>query len=192
MRKWVVRIASLYVFTVVVLLVIGWLMPTVSVGWHALWAGVVLTAAALAVKPLLTRVFRNAAARSSRTRSRAGEKAVQYALVFAVELVVWILTVWFSGVHVRGWFWGYVLPPLILLIAWVVYDAIDDRVEAKAGELYDAAGARLGRGGMSGPQANAPAQAPPSAADHAARTQGRAELDDGLTPEQRRMLDELG
>ena len=24
-----------------------------------------------------------------------------------------------SGVNVGGWFWGYALPPLILLIGWV-------------------------------------------------------------------------
>ena len=44
-----------------------------------------------------------------------------------------------SGVSVAGWFWGYVLPPVILLIGWAVYDAIDDRVEGHAGALYDKA-----------------------------------------------------
>jgi len=191
MRNLVVRVASLYVFNVVVLLAIGLLLPAVRVGWSALWAAVILTAASLLLKPLLARAFRGAAAKSSSSRSRVGEKAVQYGIVFVVELIVWIVTVVFSGVRVHGLFWGYVVPPLVLLLAWVVYDQIDDRLQAKAGELYDAAGARIGGAGRKAQGADVP---PPPAAprDSSATRAGREELKDGLTPEQRRMLDELG
>ncbi|MDR6868962.1 uncharacterized membrane protein YvlD (DUF360 family) [Microbacterium resistens] len=196
MRNLVVRIASLYVFNVVVLLAIGLLLPTVSVGWSVLWAAVVLTAVTMLIKPLLARAFRGAAARSSLSRTGFGEKAVQYGIVFVVELIVWILTVFFTGVSVRGFFWGYVIPPVMLLIAWVIYDQIDDRIQNKAGELYDAAESRIsGRGaggsGTSGAGGSGAASAA-SPADPAATATGRAELKDGLTPEQRRMLDELG
>lgn len=184
MKGAIVRFAAMYVFTVVVLLVVGLLLPSVQVGWHALWAAVVLTLAAMLVKPLLTSAFRKGAAKQASTRTKTGERLVQYGIVFIVELLLWLLTVWLSGVRVQGWFWGYVLPPVILLIAWVVYDAIDDRVEAKAGEIYDAAGATL-RGGAGAP---AGTPAPETPETRAART----ELNDGLTPEQRKMLDDLG
>lgn len=188
MKKWAVRAVSLYVFNVVVLLLIGWLMSSVSVGWNALWAAVILTLATLALKPTLLKVFRGAAAKSSQTRTKVGEKVVQYVLVFIVELIVWVLTVLLSGVNVHGWFWGYVLPPVYLLIAWVIYDLIDDRVEAKAGAVFDSVQSKVKGGRASTTESSdATASEPPSAAT---RTAGD-ELADGLTPEQRRMLNEL-
>lgn len=183
MKNGIVRFAALYVFNVVVLLLIGLLFPNVSVGLHALWAAVVLTLAALFVKPVLGGLFRRSTAKGSANRSRAGEKAVQYALVYVVELIVWVLTVWLSGVTVTGFFWGYVLPPLFLLIGWMIYDQVDDRLRAKAGQLYDSVQARVSGG--SGPSSAAAPDSPAAAA-------GRDELKDGLTPEQRRLLDGLG
>lgn len=171
MKNIVVRFASLYVFNVVVLLVIGWLTPA-RVGWHALWASVILTVVTLLIKPLLTRV--------ADSLSRGAAKAMQYVAVFVVEFVIWLLTVWFSGITAGNVF-GWLLPPVLLLIAWVVYDQVDDAIGRKAGELYDAASTRLSGGQP------APAPAPESSATRA----GRDELKDGLTPEQRRMLDDL-
>lgn len=181
MKSWIVRFVSLYVFNVVVLLLIGALLSSVRVGWAALWASVILTAATIWLKPVITRMFASATRRSASQRTKVGEKIVQYVSVFAVELVVWLLVVLLSAVDVRGWFWGYLLPPLFLLVAWMVYDLVDDRIEARTGELYDRA-----RGGGAAPRATA---APSPAADP---RPARVEPDDGLTPEQRRMLDELG
>ncbi|MFE6995599.1 hypothetical protein ACFVAE_06550 [Microbacterium sp. NPDC057659] len=182
MRNAIVRFAALYVFNVAVLLVLGLVLPSVQVGWNALWASVILTVAALALKPWLLRRFRSSAAKSADERSGFGEKLVQYAIVFLVELIVWVATVLLSGVSVRGFFWGWVLPPVVLLIGWVIYDRFDDRLRAKAGEVYDATSAKIT--GKSAPAA-------PTAPDSPATKAGRAELDDGLTPEQRRMLEDL-
>lgn len=184
MKNGIVRFVSLYVFNVAVLLLIGLLLRGVSVGWNALWAAIILTLAALFVKPLLRSAFRRSAAKSAADRTRAGEKVVQYVLVYLVELIVWVLTVWLSGVRSSS-FWGYVLPPLILLLGWVVYDRIDDRLHAKASEVYDAVQSRV-TGGGGRPTASAPT------AESRETTTARDELNDGLTPEQRRMLDELG
>ncbi len=186
MKNGIVRFVSLYVFNVAVLLLIGLLLRGVSVGWNALWAAIILTLAALFVKPLLRSVFRRSAAKSAADRTKTGEKVVQYVLVYIVELIVWVLTVWLSGVRSTS-FWGYVIPPLILLLGWVVYDQIDDKLHAKAGEIYDVVQSRV-KGGGTKPTASAPAperETPETAA-------ARDELKDGLTPEQRRMLDELG
>lgn len=181
MKKWVVRFLSLLVFDIVVLLVIGWLTPA-RVGWSALWAGIILTAATIWIKPLIHRMFSGMAATSASSRTKLGEKVVQGALVFVVALIVWILTVVLSGVTVGGWFWGYVLPPVILLIGWAVYDAIDDRVEGHAGALYDrATGSRATEAGTT-----------TTTLTTAQAAAARAELQDGLTAEQRRMLDDLG
>jgi len=181
MKAWVVRFASLYVFNLVVLLVIGFLLPSVRVGWSALWASVILTAATVWLKPLISKAFTGAAARSAQSRTRTGERLVQYGVVFVVELIVWILVVLFSGVRVGGFLWGWILPPLLLLVAWAIYAAVDDRIEKKTGELYDSA---TGRRGTASPDATGSTTTVEPAA--------KVELDDGLTPEQRRMLDELG
>lgn len=181
MKAWLVRFVSLYVFDVVVLLLIGWLLPGVNVGWAALWAGVILTAATIWLKPAVTKLFSGMAAKSSSQRTKAGEKLVQFGIVFLVQLIIWVLVVWFSRVNVDGWFWGWVLPPLALLLAWIIYDAIDDRVEAHAGSLYD----RATGGRKAATDASSPAiPAPETRVAH-------DELRDGLTAEQRKMLDEL-
>jgi len=184
MKKWVVRFLSLLVFDVVVLLIIGWLTPA-RVGWSALWAGVILTALTIWIKPLIHGMFQKMAAGSAGQRTKVGEKLVQGALVFLVALIVWVITVVFSGVSVGGWFWGYVLPPVIILIGWAIYDAIDDRVESHAGALYDRAmGRKATDAGASAPTTSTLTSAEAASAQR--------ELQDGLTDEQRRMLDELG
>jgi hypothetical protein len=183
MKKWVVRFLSLLVFDVVVLLIIGWLTPA-RVGWAALWAGVILTALTIWIKPVIHGMFQKMAAGSAGQRTKVGEKLVQGALVFLVALIVWVITVVFSGVSVGGWFWGYVLPPVIILIGWAIYDAIDDRVEGHAGALYDRA--------TGGKATDAGTSAATSTLTSAETASAQRELQDGLTDEQRRMLDELG
>jgi hypothetical protein len=182
MKKWVVRFLTLYVFNLAVLLIIDLLVAGVRVGWGVLWASVILTAAVIWVKPLLARWFTDMTAKSANQRTKAGETVVRFALVFFVELLVWILVVALSGVTVRNWVLGYLLPPVFLLIAWAIYAAIDNRLEERAGALYDRASA--GIGGKS-TDAATPAVSPE------AQT-ARQELNDGLTAEQRKMLDDLG
>ncbi|GAA1862526.1 hypothetical protein ACFQZV_12870 [Microbacterium koreense] len=175
MKAWVVRFASLLVFNVVVLLLIGWLTPA-RVGWSALWAGIVLTALVLWVKPLVAKMFRGLAEPKSRPRGKFMEWLVGLAVTAGVAVVVWVVTVLLSGVQVGNWFWGYILPPLILMIGWGVYSLIDDKLETQAGAIYDKA-----TGKDAAPVAAPETTSPAPSKDHY----------DGLTAEQRRMLDDL-
>lgn len=170
----------MYAFNVLVLLVVGW-FTTARVGWTALWAAVILTLATIFLKPLLARAFRGAAT-GLRGRAGLGEKAIEYIVVYLVALAIWVITFLLSRSDPGG-FWGWVLPPLILLIGWAVYDAIDDRVEARAGALYDRAASA-----MHGGAPKAPAETP---APNPAAEAGKRDLRDGLTDEQRKLLDEL-
>lgn len=186
MRSWIVRLGSLYVFNVAVLLLIGWLLPGVRVGWAALWASVILTAATVWVKPAIGGWSRSLAAQRGRALSSGARKAVEYLIVFAVAWVVWLIVVLASGVSAHGVF-GWVIPPVALLGAWALYDVVDDRLESTAGQVYDrASGALGGRAGTT-------TAAPPTrtATEQRAQQAGREELRDGLTEEQRRMFDEL-
>ena len=121
-----------------------------------------------------------AAAQTAGERTRAGEALVQGLIVLAVAAIVWIITLLLTGVNARGsWFWAYVLPPIIIAIGWFVYSKIDDRLQRRAGDLYDRAEARIR--GTNRPETT-------TGTDPAAGPL----LDDGLTPEQRKMLDDLG
>lgn len=182
MKKWIVRFVCLLAFNVVLLLVIGWLTPA-KVGWSAIWAGVILTAATLWLKPLITKMFQGMARKSANQRTKLAEKLVQYVSVFVVALVVWIVTLLLSGVTAGDWLWSYVLPPIFILIGWAIYDAIDDRVEAHAHAAVD----QITGGKSRDASAATDAPAVPSAEAQA----GARELKDGLTDEQRKLLDEL-
>lgn len=184
MKNWIVRFVSLLVFNAAVLLLIGFLTPA-RVGWSALWAALVMTALVLFVKPVVHRWFASASEKSRAQRTRAGEWLVQVALVLVVAWIVWVLTVLLTGIRAPGILWAWILPPIIIAIGWLVYAKIDDVIEAKAGEVYDRVEGSLGR---TRSDAAAAASDP---APTAATQIGRAELHDGLTAEQRKMLDEL-
>lgn len=191
MKAWLVRFASLYVFDVVVLLLIGGFTPGVRVGWHAFWAALILTAATLWLKPLIHRGFRSLAARSASKRGKLVEKLVQYLLVLAVAAIFWIGLVVFTGVNVSGFFflWGWIAPPVSLTIAWAVWDLIDDAVEARAARLFSRASGSRDAAESSGTAPSIPTAPAGYPGGDATRT--RPSKDDGLTAEQRRMLDEL-
>lgn len=183
MKAWIVRFASLYIFNTVMVFVIGIVTPKVSVGWSALWGGVILTIATIWVKPFIGSFFRKWAAKHASKQKVLSRKLIEYLIVFAVALVVWILVVMLSGITVSNILVGYVVPSLLLLVGWALYDlAIDDTLERVAARAYDR---------VTGARTEAETPAAPTAAERAARDIGRAELNDGLTPEQRRMMDEL-
>lgn len=188
MKTWIVRIASLYVFNVAVLFLIGAILPKVHVGWSALWGAAILTAATIWVKPFVAGLLKNAAARTSTEFRRGKEKLIEYAAVFIVAFVVWVLVLMLSRVNASGFFLGFLLPPLLLLVAWFVYDMIDDRIEKVASDVYDRAETALGRDKPSATTSSAQTSTP---ADPRATREGRDELKDGLTADQRKMMDEL-
>ncbi len=177
MRTWIIRSVSLFVFNIAVLLLIDWLSPA-KVGWSVIWAAVVMTVLVLFVKPAADRWLRSAAAKTRNQRTSTGEWIAQLFIVFAVAGTVWLLTLMLSGAN-RGdsWFWSLVIPPIIIAIGWLIYAKVSARLESHAGAIYDRIEGKK----------DAPAVAAPSAATK----EGAKELADGLTVEQRKMLDEL-
>ncbi|MFT4214851.1 MAG: hypothetical protein QM622_08760 [Microbacterium sp.] len=181
MKTWIVRFLSLYAFNIVVLLIIGLLTPAI-VGVSVVWAAIVLTIAETLVKPFALKAFSRSAAKTADERTKAGETLVQTGIVLVVAAIVWVITLLLSSVSSGGsLFWAWVIPPIIIAIGWFVYSKVADRIEAGAGALYDQAEAGI-RG-----SAQTDAAFPSAAA-----VEGRAELKDGLTAEQRKMLDDLG
>lgn len=197
MRSWIVRFAALYVFNVVVLLLIGLLTPA-KVGFAVIWAALIMTLAELWVRPFVQRRMQASAAKSAGTRTRTGEALVQAGIVLIVAALVWALTLLLSGVHVSigwnplGWIGAWIVPPVIIALGGLVYARISGRIETHAGAVYDRAeaGIRGSRTADRGTDAVGTASGEARADD--ARARGRQELDDGLTAEQRRMLDDLG
>lgn len=181
MKTWIVRFVVLYVFNLLVLWAMGFFLSSVSVGFGAFWGAFILTLGTFWVRPVVTKWFKSMAAGSASKRTKVGEKLVQAGLVLGVSAVVWVLVVVFSGVSVRS-VWGWILPPIMLLIAWAIYDAIAGKLEAQGHKLYDKA--------MGGPAVKE--EVTVTVRETRATRAGRDELKDGLTPEQRKMLDELG
>ena len=137
MKTWVVRLLSLWAFNVIVLLVIALVMgQVVAVGWSAPWAALLLTVATVWLRPAIRKFFQKRAAGSVHRRTKVGEKVLQLGIVLLVALIVWVAVVLLSGVNTTGWISWWVFPPIILAIAWAVWDAIAARVEAKGQELY--------------------------------------------------------
>lgn len=144
MRKWIVRLCTLFVFNFVVLLLIGLMLDSVDIPILAsLAAALVLTLATVWIRPALNALARRQAAKSTRESSRLVQWLVSALAVFLVALAVWVLTVALTNVYVEGWLWGYVIPPLALLLAWFIYDLIADRLEERAGRVYDNADRKL-------------------------------------------------
>lgn len=143
MRKWIVRLGTLFVFNFVVLLLIDLFMSSVAGPWYALFgASLVLTLATVWIRPALNSLARRQAAKSTRESGKFVQWLVSMLAVFLVAFGVWVLTVWLTAVN-AGWFWGYVSPPLALLLGWFVYDLIADRLEERAGRVYDSADRKL-------------------------------------------------
>lgn len=146
-RAWVVRFGTLLVFNLLVLLIIVLFMRSVhGRPLGLLWAALVLTVATLWIKPALMRFARNRADGASANRDRAGQRFFAYLAVFAVAFVIWIGMILVTDVRVTGWFWGYLVPPLALLVAWFVYDLVDERLEEQSGRVYDAATRAIRKG----------------------------------------------
>lgn len=139
MKKWVVRFIAVYLYNVIVLFAIGLLFGSVAVGIAALWASLILTLATLLLKRGIHALFQGRAKKSMHKRTKVGESVLQFVLVYAVALIIWLLVVLLSGVSVSGLFWWWFAPPLVLLLGWALYDTIAEKVEARGGDMYDKA-----------------------------------------------------
>lgn len=129
-RSWVVKTIALLLFNIVAVLVIV-LLPGaagVSIG-TVLWGAIVLTVLSLFIKPLLHRWLSDNAGQVSLSR-KLSSKALSYVILYLVALIIWFLLVIFSGVQITNFFTTLIVPPLVLLAAWFIYDLVDDRLEA--------------------------------------------------------------
>lgn len=129
-RSWVVKTIALLLFNIVAVLVIV-LLPGaagVSIG-TVLWGAIVLTVMSLFIKPLLHRWLLDNAGQVSLSR-KLSSKVLSYVILYLVALIIWFLLVIFSGVQITNFLTTLIVPPLVLLAAWFIYDLVDDRLEA--------------------------------------------------------------
>lgn len=139
-RAWVIRLVTLTLFNVAVLALIVWLLPGVrGKTFGILWGAVLLTAATIWIKPALMSVARRQVGKGAAQRSAGTQRWFASLAVFVVAFVIWLLMIWLTDLRVVGWFWGYLLPPIALLIAWWLYDVVDDQLEKTVGNAYDSA-----------------------------------------------------
>lgn len=138
------RIGTLFVFNLAVLALTVTLMPRVHATFLSyFWASLFLTIATVWIRPALTALARSQADKRTADRNRIVRWLVSGLAVFLVALGVWALTVYLTGVSVDGWVWGYLYPPIALLIGWFIWDVARDQLEERAARLYDSADRRL-------------------------------------------------
>lgn len=134
-RAWVIRVLALLIFNVGAMLVILVLPGSQGLGFgNVLWGAIVLTLLSLFIKPALTKWFSDAAGNLS-LGARLGAKAVSYLVLYLVALAIWVLIVLFSPIGFGGGLSAIIVPPLLLLLAWFVYDLVDDALEAWVARL---------------------------------------------------------
>ncbi|HCX84339.1 MAG TPA: hypothetical protein DHV14_04200 [Micrococcales bacterium] len=143
-KRWVVRLVALTLFNIAVVLAIVLIVPQVTGGLLAMiGAGIVLALATVWIRPALSRYATRKAQAGAPRRSPGTQRLVAALAVFLVAAVIWVLTVLLTDIDVHGWFWGYVVPPLVLLVAWWIYAQVVDSLEAKVASAYDAADRKL-------------------------------------------------
>lgn len=138
-RNWVIRLVSLYAFSFVAFLVMGLVMPSFRIGfWHTFWAALIFTLATVFVKPIVSSFAQKTAAGLQQGKTPLVARIIEYVAVYIVAVIIWIIVTMLTSLHNTG-FWSFLIAPLFLWVAWIVYDIVDETIERAVGKGYDAA-----------------------------------------------------
>lgn len=131
MKSLAVRIAIALVFNAITLWVAS-VLPGVRPGAGFLWAVVVFTAATLVVKPLMTGLLRRRwEGRSHRNTWLASKAATSCAGLLATWAILMVTTIFSNGFRISGLI-GWVAATVVIWLASLIYDFVDDGLEARA------------------------------------------------------------
>ncbi|MHC6221341.1 hypothetical protein [Arthrobacter sp. MMS24-S77] len=143
MRAWVIRIGIALVFNAITLWAAS-VLPGVRLGGGFLWAVVVFTVATLLIKPGMTALIALGGARLHSRSGRAG-KLLSSAAGLLATLGILILTgIFSSGFRING-IVGWVAATVVIWLASLIYNFVDDGLEARATALIGRSGIRRRR-----------------------------------------------
>ncbi|MFJ4207384.1 hypothetical protein ACIPY2_02825 [Paenarthrobacter sp. NPDC089675] len=134
MKSLAVRIAIALVFNAITLWVAS-VLPGVRLGAGFPWAVVVFTAATLLVKPLITWLLRRRRdGRPHRNTWLAGKAATSCAGLVATWAILMVTGIFSNGFRISGLV-GWVAATVVIWLASLIYDFVDDGLEARAHEF---------------------------------------------------------
>ncbi|NYD76468.1 hypothetical protein [Arthrobacter cupressi] len=150
MKAWAIRTAIAFVFNGITLWAAS-ILPGVRLGGGFLWVVLVLTAASLLLRGAAAVLFRRLDARQRAdetqapdggqpARSKAARKALVAAAGLALSLAaVWLTTAFAGGLVITGTA-GWVLLTVVVWLASVIFESVDDGLENKAQQLLGGTG----------------------------------------------------
>jgi len=150
MKAWAIRTAIAFVFNAITLWAAA-ILPGVRLGNGFPWVVLLFTAASLVLRGTASAVFRRL---DERRRLEGGQgpdgglprrlKAARKVLVGVVGLalsfgVLWLTTAFAGGFTISGTS-GWVLATVVVWLASIIFDAVDDGLESKAHQLLGGPG----------------------------------------------------
>ncbi len=145
-RNWVIRLVSLYVFSYVAFIVMGLFNSSFRVGlFHAFWAALIFTLATVFVKPIVSSFAQKTAEGLKQGKTSTVGRIIEYVAVYVVALVIWWIVAAFTAAENTHW-WSMFVAPLFLMVAWIIYDIVDESIERTVAKGYDAAARKLDGG----------------------------------------------
>lgn len=140
MRAWAIRIGIALVFNAITLWAAS-VLPGIRLGGGFLWAVVVFTAATILIKPGISGLIARGGT-SLQSRSRRAGKLLTAAAGLLATLGILILTGIFSnGFQING-IVGWAAATVVIWLASLIYNFVDDGLEARATALIERAGTR--------------------------------------------------
>lgn len=142
-RNWVIRLVSLYIFSFAAFLVMGLVNYSFRIGFFQLfWAALIFTLATIFVKPVVSAFAQKTAEGLKQGKTSTASRVIEYLAVYVVAVVIWMLVSWLTRLHNAHW-WDFFIAPLFLLVAWFIYDMVDEAIQRTVAKGYDAAARKL-------------------------------------------------
>ncbi|WP_115788763.1 hypothetical protein [Arthrobacter silvisoli] len=144
MKAWAIRTAIAFVFNAITLWAAA-ILPGVRLGDGFLWVVLLFTTASLLLRGAASAVFRRLDAQRPDGGLPGRSKAARKVLVGAAGLalsfgVLWFTTLFAGGFSINGTV-GWVLAAVVVWLASIIFDAVDDGLENKAQQLLGGTGA---------------------------------------------------
>jgi hypothetical protein len=148
MKAWAIRTAIAFVFNAITLWAAA-ILPGVRLGDGFFWVVLLFTAATLLLRGAASAVFRRLDAQKPDAqgpdgglppRSKAARKALLVASGLALSFcVLWLTTAFAGGFRITGAL-GWVLATVVVWLASIIFDAVDDGLGNKAQQLLGGPG----------------------------------------------------
>jgi uncharacterized membrane protein YvlD (DUF360 family) len=137
MKTWGIRIGLALVANIITL----WIASIIP-GFHInnfgafVIAAIIFTLATLFVKPIIVKFLTNQAGKySSRSKYLAGKSLTYIVGIVATGVIVWLTWLISRGIGFNVF--GFIIGTIIIWAASLVYDIVDDRLEARVGAIVD-------------------------------------------------------